>query len=83
MTDSEAIALVRNLSGTYDADSTPGYYDALKRVLELAELAAFTAPPSGATKEQVLAWGIARWHQRIAAERRADTYKAALDSSAG
>lgn len=79
MSNLDDIALVRKLTGTYDADSTPGYYDAVKRVLELAELAAVTTPPSDATKEQLRAWGTANYRGRIAAQHKADNYKATLE----
>jgi hypothetical protein len=55
MTAIEDIALVRKWTGTYDADAVPGYYDALNRVLDLAELAATELPPTDATKEQIRA----------------------------
>lgn len=37
--DELAIDLVARITGTVDSDSTPGYYEAVRRVIELAQLA--------------------------------------------
>lgn len=73
------IALVRDLTGTTDADSHRGYYGAVERVLEFASEASEPLPPSEATLEQVRRWGNANYRLRMAAERRAANYKAIAD----
>ena len=77
MSATDDIELVRRVSGTSFADETPGYYDALKRVIDLAELTLPVGPlTEKSTIEGVHAWGTANYRGRIAAEHRADNYKA-------